>query len=122
MKTKGIELGWIVVNDLKKSIAFYTDVVGLEVTTLNEEFGWAELKGSEGGAHLGLAQTNPMSPIPAGANAVMTISVPDINEARTAMQSKGATLIGEVIEVPGHVKMQLFTDADGNHCQIVETL
>ena len=73
MKAQSINLGWIVVDDLKKAINFYTNVVGLKVETLNEDFGWAELVGSKGGAHLGLAQGNAMTPISAGSNAIMTL-------------------------------------------------
>ncbi len=37
-------------------------------------------------------------------------------------KEKGAKLVGEIGEVPGHVKMQTFLDPDGNMMQIVQEL
>lgn len=121
MSSKGNHLSWIVVKDLKAAIKFYTDVVGLELTQETPEFGWAELKGS-GGATLGLAQEDPSMPFKAGANAIMTITVDDIEASKKMFQEKGARLIGEIETVPGHVKMQTFQDSDGNTMQLVELL
>ena len=121
MKIEGINLSWVVVKDLQSAIKFYTDVIGLTLRNESTEYGWAELSGPEGSI-LGLAQENPKSEIPAGSNAVTTITVDDIEKARVACQEKGATLIGDVIEIPGHVKLQTFADGDGNTLQFVEKL
>ena len=51
-----MNLVWIVVNDLKKAIEFYTETVGLKLMEQNDQFGWAELEGHNGGARLGIAQ------------------------------------------------------------------
>ena len=51
-----------------------------------------------------------------------TFTVPDIKKAIGEMSKKGVKLIGEMMEVPGHVKLQFFVDADGNTFQIVEEL
>lgn len=121
MKTEGIFLSWIVVKDIKQAIKFYTDVVGLTLKEFHPEFGWAELAGPRGSS-LGIGQENSETPMKAGVNAVVTIAVDDIDVARQHYLAKGATLVGEVIEVPGHVKMQTFTDVDGNTMQIVQKL
>jgi len=121
MKAKGIFLSWIVVKDIKKAIQFYTEVVGLQLNEHHPEYNWAELSG-EGGARLGIAAECPQMAEKAGINAVMTISVDDIEKAKAHFKQKGAKLVGETIEVPGIVKMQNFEDADGNQMQIVQTL
>ena len=124
MKTESIGLIWIAVSDLKKAIQFYTETVGLKLMEHHEEFGWAELEGHRGGARLGLAQmqSNPEEPVKPGQNAVMTFTVANLEEANADMLKKGATLIGTIQEVPGHVRLQTATDADGNRFQVVQVL
>lgn len=120
MKVQEIGLSWIVVKDIKAAVKYYTDVVGLKLMEFNEQFGWAELEGYEGGSRLGIAQENPQENVRAGQNAVVTFTVTDINKAKAEMVKKGAQCIGEIVEVPGHVKMQTLSDKDGNCFQICE--
>lgn len=122
MVAKQINLAWVVVSDLDKAVEFYTDVVGMELNNRSAEYGWAELSARDGGAILGVAESNDQEPMKPGSNAVVTISVGDIEEARQKIASKGAQLVGDVMEVPGHVKLQTFTDADGNQFQLVQKL
>lgn len=121
MKTQGIHLTWITVKDIKKAIKFYTETVGLELKEYAEEFGWAEFSGPTG-ATLGIAQENPMDNVAAGSNGVVTVSVDDIEKAKAHFLRHGAKLVGDTLEVPGHVKLQTFVDADGNSLQLVEQL
>lgn len=121
MKQTGVNMVWVVVKDLKQAIIFYTDVLGFKLENESPEFGWAELTSSQG-TSVGLAQESPAFSARAGSNAVITITVPDIEVARESLKAKGVTLEGEVMEVPGHVKLQSFLDTDGNYFQLVETL
>lgn len=121
MQAKGIFLSWIVVKDIRKAIEFYTKTVGFALKEFNEHFGWAELSGPQG-TLLGLAQENSECGSKAGTNAVVTISVASMAQAIKSFQEKGVKLVGEVMEVPGHVKLQTFEDADGNTFQLVEEL
>lgn len=122
MQVKKVGLSWIVVRDIKQAIQYYTETVGLKLMEFSEEYGWAELQGYEGGERLGLAQSNPHSEIPAGANAVVTFSVENLDVAKKNMVEKGAKVVGEIIEVPGHVKMQTMVDQDGNTFQLCELI
>lgn len=121
MKAQGIFLSWIVVSDIKAAIKFYTEVVGLELKEYHEEYKWAELSGP-GGSTLGIGQEGPESPMKPGINAIMTIAVEDIERAKKHFIEKGASLVGDIVEIPHHVKMQTFTDSDGNTMQIVQKL
>jgi predicted enzyme related to lactoylglutathione lyase len=121
MKPKGMFLSWVVVKDFDAAVKFYTDVIGFKLLQLSPEYGWAELAGPEG-SRLGIAQQNPQDNIQAGSNAVTTISVDDIQASKEELQKRGVRLMGETIEVPGHVKMQSFIDQDGNMLQLVEEL
>ncbi|MBS0605259.1 MAG: VOC family protein [Verrucomicrobia bacterium] len=122
MNLKSMSLVWIVVNDLKQAIKFYTETVGLKLMEIHEEFGWAELEGHNGGARLGIAQMQLKSEddVKPGQNAVMTFTVASLEKAIADMLKKGAKLIGEVQDIPGHVKMQMAADSDGNRFQLVE--
>lgn len=120
-KTIGISLSWIVVKDIEAAIKFYTETVGLKLREFAPEYGWAELSGPEGSI-LGLARENMEQNAKAGTNAVITVTVDNIDKARDEFLKKGVSLLGEVIEVPGHVKMQTFQDKDGNTLQLVELI
>lgn len=123
-KPKSMNLAWIVVNDVKKAVQFYTEVVGLKLMEFNEHYGWAELEGTEGGARLGIGQCQIKSEedVQPGQNAVLTFTVSDIENAVAELTKKGAKLIGPIQEIPGHVKMQTVTDTDGNRFQLVEVV
>lgn len=121
MKSQGIYLSWIVVKDIEKAIKFYTETAGLELKEFAKEYRWAELSGPQG-AILGIAEESPECPLKAGSNAIVTLSVDDIDKANAHFVKQGATLIGDVVEVPGHVKMQMFVDVDGNTMQICQKL
>jgi predicted enzyme related to lactoylglutathione lyase len=122
MKLKSMDLVWIVVNDLKKALKFYTETLGLTLKEFHEQYGWAELEGQNGGARLGIAQAQPKSEdghLP-GQNAVMTFTVENLQTAIDKLSKQGVKLIGAIQEVPGQVKMQTVADADGNRFQLVE--
>lgn len=114
------DLSWVVVSDVKKAKKFFTEILGLKELSFSEEYGWAEFHGDEGGTLIGVAQEN--EDMEAGVNAIITFTVEDIVKTRSNFEKKGVNLIGDVMEVPGHVKLQLFTDGDGNTFQLVESL
>lgn len=122
MTVKSLDLAWIIVSDIKKAVKFYTETVGLKLKSFNEEFGWAELAGHEGGATLGIGQQNDRDPILPGQNAVITLSVENLEKAKADFIKKGAKMEGEIMEIPHVVKLQMVVDEDGNRFQLVETL
>ncbi|MES2200160.1 MAG: VOC family protein [Chlamydiota bacterium] len=121
MKNKGIHLSWIVVTDFEAAVKFYTEIAGFTLIEKHLDYGWAELSGPEGSC-LGIAKESSCSEVKAGSNTITAITVDDIDEARSFFQEKSVKLIGDIQEVPGHVKMQTFADADGNVMQLVQKL
>ncbi len=121
---KKSEMSWIVVKDIKKALDYFTKVLGLKLLNYHEEFGWAELSGSEpGGSFLGIAQVSDYDQdSKPGQNAVMTFTVDDIEKAIGDLKKNGAKFIGELCVVPDHVKLQTFEDLDGNRFQLAEEL
>lgn len=122
MGIKNFGLAWIVVADLQKAIDFYTKTIGLKLNEHHKEFGWAELAGHDGGAILGIAEMNEKEMIKPGQNAIVTLTVENLEKSKKELSQKSVKWVGDVIEVPGHVKMQFFKDLDGNTFQLVETL
>jgi predicted enzyme related to lactoylglutathione lyase len=98
MSIQSMDLAWIVVKDLKTAVTFYTDVVGLKVDVLEEQYGWAELVAQNGKMRLGIAQKNEHSDMEAGTNAVITLTVKNIEESKKDLLNKGAQLIGDIIK------------------------
>jgi predicted enzyme related to lactoylglutathione lyase len=119
MVVQSIALGWIAVSDIDKSRKFYKDILGLTEDTFSKEYGWAELTAPTGGFHLGLVKEGET---PAGENTILTFTVEDLDATIAHLHNKGVQLVGTVFEAPGHVKLQTFTDPDGNTFQIVQKL
>lgn len=117
-----MELSWIVVEDIEKAVKFYTETVGLQLKEFSKEFGWAELSGNKGGCLLGLAQANPKEQVLPGENAVVTLTVSNLDEAKKELSKKDVTFLGDILEVPNVVRLQLFVDKDGNKLQLVQHL
>lgn len=121
MAIESIDLVWITVKNVKEAVKFYTDVIGLQLMEMSEEWGWAELQGKNG-ARLGIGQSNDKNPINAGDNGIITFTVKDLDHAKASMMKKGAHCIGDIEEVPGHVRMQMVQDPSGNRFQLVQKL
>ncbi len=121
MKTQ-MKLAWIIVSDLDKAKKYFTDVIGLQLLEHDEKYGWAELGQTGSDFRLGLAQKCSENPMQPGSNAVLTFTVPNLEEAKIEMAKKGAQFMGESMEVPNEVKLQTFIDFDGNQFQLVELL
>ena len=122
--TKKSGFSWVTVSDFDKARAFFTDILGLEISQDSPEFGWIELKAAGGEAFLGVAKHQEDQPelIRPGQNAVVTFDVEDIEASKAAMEKKGVTFHGDIIEIPGHVKMVWFTDHDNNAYQLCQQL
>ncbi|MCH9610528.1 MAG: VOC family protein [Chlamydiae bacterium] len=122
MTIKSTNLTWVCVTDFEKSLKFYKETLGFKELSVSTEYGWAELQGEDGGSVVGLAKKDPSGPIAAGQNGVITLTVDKIEDEIARLQKIGVKLVGELQEVPGHVKMQMLLDDDGNHLQLVELL
>lgn len=127
MVVKKTGLAWIHVTDMDKTKKLFVDLLGMKVVDDQPQFGWMELEGVEGGSRIGVGkaiegQDPDCSPIKPGQNAVISLSVSNIEDVRADLEKKGVNFVGEIIEVPGQVKMATFTDHDKNIFQLVENL
>lgn len=118
MVVKKIGLAWITVADMNKAQRFFVDTLGLTLDTHAPEYGWMEVRAQEGDFRLGVGLKEQMNV----SNAVLTFDVDNMSESKKELERKGVTFVGDIQEVPGHVKLATFQDSDGNMFQLVEKL
>ncbi len=121
IQIKSIGLPWICAKNMEKAKAFFHEILGLDIKEENPEFGWMEL-GAEDGVRLGVGKDADGSELSAGENAIVTMRVEDIVNAKAYLESKDVKFHGEIMEIPTIIKMALFTDPDGNKFQLIQLL
>lgn len=121
---KKIGLISLSVSDIEKSKAFFKDTLGMHMSTYAPEYGWAEFTSSEGECLLGIGQPQQEEEMlhKPGTNGIPSLEVADVVTTKAALEKKGVTFLSDIIEVPGHVKMVLFADPDGNKFFLTEQL
>ncbi len=97
--------------DLKKSIAWYTDLLGFELLYHLEEMGWCELATPVTGVTLGLSQVEAVE---GKGGATLTFGVSDIEAARATLEAADVRFDGDTAVIPDMVKYATFFDPDGN--------
>ena len=115
-----MDLSWVVVSNLEAAVKYYTEVIGLTIHMSAIAEGWAELS-APSGAKLGLAQEDAHMPISAGSNAVVTLTVQNLEQSTTEITSRGAEALGGIVEyAEGTVRLQMIKDIDGNLLQLMQ--
>jgi len=109
----------ISVKDRKKSIVWYTEVLGFELLYEVDEIGWCELKSPVDRVNIGLGDSQ--EPKIAG-GAVPTFGVKDIDVARAELESKNVRFDGDTRVIPDMVKLATFFDPDGNPFMLYQDL
>jgi catechol 2,3-dioxygenase-like lactoylglutathione lyase family enzyme len=97
--------------DLARAKRFYTETLGLEVETEDENGNDMEL--TAGQVTLDIFDPSsigqPFAPSPAG----LALRVPDVATARTELEAKGVEFDGDTVDT-GVCHMAFFKDPDGN--------
>jgi catechol 2,3-dioxygenase-like lactoylglutathione lyase family enzyme len=106
------------VSDFKKSVAWYREALGFEITYELEQYGWGEMRTPWEGVYVGLSQTEELK----HGGTVPTFGVKDIATARKHLESMGTTFDGDTYEIEGMVKLATFYDPDGNAWMLAESL
>jgi predicted enzyme related to lactoylglutathione lyase len=95
--------------------------LGLEMSCDTPEHNWMELCAADKAFMLGVGKADGFSPVNPGQNAVVTLTVEDLEAAKSELEAKDIT-VGEIVEVPGHVKMAFVQDPDGNYFHLTQEL
>lgn len=107
------------VKDVKAAKAWYADVLGFQVVYDLPEQGWCELATPAQDAKLGLSENAETK---GSGDAFVSFGVKDMTAAKAALVAKKVKLDGDVVTIPGTVKLLYFTDPDGNRLMFFEPL
>jgi CreA protein len=117
---KQLAMIWFYVADLKASVEFYRDRVGLKLSFLDEQAGWAFFATGAEGVDLGLCVWSHGGRVPRGGGACPLFEVVDLSTARTALEERGVVFDGEIVGNEGERRHTTFHDPDGNPLQLTQ--
>lgn len=103
-----------VTRDMDRALAFYRDVLGLEVKFQDGEK-WCQL--AAGDTRLALA--SPQEAAPAEAGSVVVIRVDDLDAARAALEAAG-TEVEAYRDMGDHGRVMTCRDPDGTFLQLYQ--
>ena len=106
----------VVVSDYDRSLAWYREVLGLELDYELKEYGWCELK-TPFGFSIGLGQTETV----VQGNITPTFGVRDIDAAIAYLRERDVQ-VEDWHEVPDMVRLSTFYDPDGTPWMLAQTL
>lgn len=101
--------------NMDEAVAFYRDVLGLDLATRSGE-DWAEFE--VGGTTVALHGTRP-GHAPPQAGATIVFEVDDLDAAVRSLRSRGVELDGDLAETPTG-RFVSFRDPDGNVLQVFQ--
>src|SRR5688572_9097599 len=123
MAIKKIGMTCLTVSNFADSRRFFIETLGLTETSGSPDMSWMELTAGDEEPMLGVGAANPEhGPSKAGTNGVVSFLVDNVVSEKAELEKKGVKFIGEIMEVPGHVKLASFADPDQNAFFLVEDL
>ncbi|NHC12460.1 VOC family protein [Motilibacter deserti] len=110
----GVASVWLPVDDMDRAVAFYRDVLGLEVKQTRAQ--WSELDAN--GLMIGLNAREGTGSASSNGGAVVTLQ-PDgsIESEVEELRGKGVQFAGDISEHPWG-RIAAFTDTEGNALQL----
>jgi catechol 2,3-dioxygenase-like lactoylglutathione lyase family enzyme len=100
------------VQDLERSIRFYTEVLGFRVTERRDDLQFVHVECGVAGLQLGLSAGGPTPPAPG--SIVLNFSVKgDVDAVRAQMEKRGVRFTAPTQIIPGKVRLASFEDPDG---------
>lgn len=107
------------VSDIKRSIDWYSNVLGFTLLYHIEDMAWCELTTELKGVNIGLSQVEKPN---IGLCGKLTWGVKNIDAARALLEQKRVRFDGPTQEIPGMVKLATFFDPDGNPMMFFQDL
>lgn len=104
--------------DRKRSIEWYTKVMGFTLLYDVEEIGWCEMSTHMPKLNVGFSEVKDHKP----GGLVPTFGVTDIDSARAAMERHGVKFDGATQTIPGMVRLATFFDPDSNSLMLYQNL
>ncbi len=110
VKLNGVSNVMLGTTDLARSVAFYTETLGLELQFQNE--GFAFLGG--GGVTLTLSTAHAKLSDPVAGGAEIVFGVDDVNQTHAALSDRGVEFLNAPRNVTGDQWAANFRDPDGH--------
>lgn len=107
------------VTDLDRSLAWYRDLLGFSLLYRRDDIAWCELATGVERVNVGLSERREAGG-PGGAT--LTFGVADIAAAKAELDSHGVRQDGDVVEIPGLVRLLTFFDPDDNALMFYQDL
>ena len=113
------------VSDQDRSIAFYTEVLGMEVrtdVTMEGEGSYRWVEVAPPGAVTSIAIVPPMEGETPGIQTRVGLSSPDVDADYARLKAAGVDVDAELLQWPGVPPMFSLRDPDGNTLYLVERM
>ena len=104
------------VSDLKKSVAWFAEHLGLECGFIDDKNGWATLTTPWKGVTIGLGVRGEVQP----GGCVPTFGVTDLDKERARLEKADVRFAGPTVEIPHVTRFATFFDRDGNAFMLAE--
>jgi predicted enzyme related to lactoylglutathione lyase len=114
MAVRKLQNAYYVTSDMDRAVAFYRDVLGLELSFQDGDR-WAQLKAGD----VNFSLASPEEAADGATGAVVIFEVDDIDEAEAALTAGGGTVLG-ARDMGGHGRALTFRDPDGNLVQLFQ--
>ena len=99
------------VTSLDRSIAWYRDVLGFTLLYRAEDIGWCELSTGVDKVNVGLSERREGG---GAGGSTLTFGVSDLEAAKAELEGHNVRLDGDIMEIPGLVRLLTFFDPDDN--------
>ncbi len=106
------------VADLDRAVAFYSETLGMEVESVNQDLQWARIKPGIAGVTIGLGVGEPGSEVKGSGSVSINLGVNNLDETREILEGKGVEFLGPTLEIPGVVRLADLVDPDGNRIRL----
>jgi predicted enzyme related to lactoylglutathione lyase len=98
---------------------WYQSVLGFELLYRKDDMRWAELRSSVANVNVGISETETGG---GRGGATLTFGVKDIVKARDYLNAREVRLDGDIIDIPGMVRLLTFFDPEGNALMFYEVV
>ena len=105
------------VTDLERSIGWYRDVLGFELLYTADDIAWCELRTPVARVNVGLSERREAG---GAGGSTLTFGVTDLEAAKAELDRHGARQDGDIVEIPGLVRLLTFFDPDDNALMFYE--
>ncbi|TNJ62607.1 VOC family protein [Paenibacillus hemerocallicola] len=109
---------WYSVQNLDRSLAFYTEKLGFELLYHNPEWGMAMVKTNTENCVIGFSEAETVVP----STSSTVFDVENIDTTVHKLQQQGVAFAGEIETITDFVKLATFSDPDGHSLMLSQQL